>query len=294
VKTRIFFSFNIEKPSWLALEKLFEDQERKSIVVAEPFSNPLFSSYCAIYLNETDQRLQRLRAVLSNEGIDWSERREYLYTKAELEAAPLLWLTVRTAERGWASPKYGTEYDLSCACPLCGTGAIQTSPLRLRPSDIPKKRAIFQILDHEKLVSLQLARALNDAGVSGLELRQAQSHKARADLPWRQLIASVELPPMAPTSKGIVRDRPCPQCGRDGYFSSQAPTEIQYRIDQVNIDSLPDAARTYEHFGYGRLSVPFETSYLARPLLLVKPNVFKVLYQQKVRGVEFVPVYITP
>ena len=76
---------------------------------------------------------------------------------------------MRTAERAHPGPRCGTRYDLSNACPLCGTGAIQVSPLFLNPAGVPGKGHIFQTVDHEKLVSLQLAQALAQAGIRGVE-----------------------------------------------------------------------------------------------------------------------------
>jgi rRNA maturation protein Nop10 len=289
MKTQIYLSFNTTPRPWPVVRKLFGEAELHDMVAA----GPSFTSYYGVTLGENDPRLQRLRAALSSEGIDWSERREYVYTTAELEAAPLLWFVVRTAERGSLGPKYGTEYDLSQACPLCGTGAVQISPLRLNPSEIPRKGAIFQTFDHEKLVSPELAQVITNAGVTGLTLRTAQSYRDGTDLPWVQLVSSVELPPMSSESKGIIRDDICPHCGRNGYFNSaHEPTEIKYSSTQVVLDELPDVVHTYEYFGYSKIRVPFKTSYLAHPLLLVKPKVFKLFRQQKVRGLEFVPVDI--
>lgn len=256
-------------------------------------AGPNFLEFYSVMFDEDDPRLSRLRAALSNEGIDRLERREHIYTKSELQAPPLLWLTLRTAERGRLSPRYGTEYDLSAACPLCGTGAIQTSPLLLNPSEIPKKGDIFQIMDHEKLVSLELARALSEAGISGLELRVAQAYKAKVDLPWVQLLAHEQLPPMAPSSKGILREKSCHLCRRDGYFNdAYEPTEIHYKTSELDINKIPDAVYTYEYFDRSRLREPLTDSYFAQPLLLVKPKIFKVLQQQKVRGLVFQPVKI--
>ncbi len=291
MKTRVLLSFNIEKPLWSVVRNLLKDAEPRHIVITEPYTEPLFNSYCAVSLDETDPRLPRLRAILSEAGIDWLERRELLFTKAELEAAPLLWLTFGTKPGGSIGPKYRTEYDLSHACPRCGTGAIQVSPLRLNPAEIPRKGTIFQTFDNEKLVSAELAKAFSNAEVTGLELRTAQSFRNLTDLPWVQLLAEVEMPPMLPSSKGISRDAQCLLCGRDGYFNSgYEPTVIQYGADQVILDNLPDAVHTYEHFGYSRLEVPFKNSYLAQPLLLVKPKVFRIFRQQKVRGAKFIPV----
>jgi hypothetical protein len=230
---------------------------------------------------------------LSNEVIDWSERRERVFTTAELEAAPLLWLIIRTMEHGSGGPHYGTQYDLSKACPSCGTGAIQTSSLRLNPSQIPNKGAILQTFDHDRLISSELAQALKEAKITGLTLRTAQSSKDLIDLRWVQLLPNVELPPMASESRGIFRENPCRRCARDGYFHDvHAPTEIKYDSIHVVPDKLPDAVHTYEYFGNSKLRLPFKESYLAQPLLLVKPKIFGIFRQHGVRGIEFAPVDI--
>jgi hypothetical protein len=292
MKTQIFLSFNIEEESWSVLRESVENAGRANIVVFAPFTAPLFLSYCAMRLYENDPQLQHLRAALSDMGIKWSERRELIFTDAELEAYPLLWLSVGTAPRGYGGPTYGTEYDLSQACPQCGTGAIQITPLRLNRTEIPRRGAIFQTLDREKLVSPKLAQLLNHAEFRGLKLRRAQSHSGGKDLPWVQLISDVELPPMSASSKGILREGPCPHCWRDGYFHSQQPIELEYSSRQVDVNALPDIVHTYEHFGNSVLREPFKNSHFAQPLLLIKPRVFRFFRQQKVRELEFVPVKI--
>jgi hypothetical protein len=170
------------------------------------------------------------------------------------------------------------------------------SPLFLNPAELPGKGHIFQTVDHEKLVSLQLAQALAQAGIRGVELRPARSCKGPVELPWVQLLAHVHLPPMAPTSRGILREDPCPLCARDGYFgSAHEPIEIEYSSSQLppaELDELADAVYTYEYFGKSRLCEPFSDSYFARPLLLVRPGIYRVFRQLKVRGVEFIPVNI--
>lgn len=292
MKTRIILLLYPTEEKEPVVRKILEDAGYP----AEPTpGSEIIGSYSRVLrFDGSDPRLPYLRAALSFAEIMRTERRELIFSNTELQAAPLLEVySVRPADKGSVGPKYGTEYDMSHACPLCGTGAIQTSPLYLNPSEIPRKGAIFQTYDHEKLVSLEVANALKSAGVTGLELRPAKSYKAPVELPWVQLLAHEQLPPMSPASKGILRENPCPLCGRDGYFgSAHEPMEIEYNADQVAIDSLPDVVHTYEYFGKSRLEVPFTNSYFARPLLLVKPKVFKVLRQQKVRGVEFVPVSI--
>jgi hypothetical protein len=287
MKTQVFLFFNTEERPWSIVSELFNDAQRPDMVLA----GPNFLSFYSVKFDEDDPRLKRFRIALSTAGIQWLERREHIFTKAEIEASPLLWLTIRTRERAAGGPQYGTAYDLAKGCPQCGTGAVQISPLRLNPSEIPKKGVIFQTFDDERLVSPGLARVLSEAQITGLELRRAHSYTGLANLPWAQLIAPTELPLMASSSKGILREDPCPLCGRDGYFNdAYTPTEIEYDNDQVVLDALPDVVHTYEHFGNSRLRTPFNESHFAQPLLLVKPKVLKVFQQKKVRGVEFVPI----
>ena len=245
-----------------------------------------------VFDNEAD--LIAFKAEAAGLGIsDFLVRKEHIYTRRELLDSPLLQFLVRTSEKGYGVPYYGTKYDLSQACPRCGSGARQTSPLVLKRSDTPSRGDIFQTMDYEYLVSPALAQGLREARLSGLELRQAVAHTDNRPLPWYQIVSSRELPPMSGLTRGILRERPCPLCGRDGHFQSAFnPIEIAYDRGAVNVDELPDVIHTCECFGNGNLLEPFEESHIARPLLIVKPTVFQVFENHKVRRVEFVPVKV--
>ncbi len=226
-----------------------------------------------------------------------SEPHEAAFTQPEILAAPLLRLIIRRAEKGLGGPTYGTRYDLSEACPRCGTGARQVSPLVLDRAEIPKGGHIFRTLDRDILISPELGQSLRDAGVSGFMLGEVKSKTGKTLSSWVQLLSEVELPPMDPTIRGIVKgtglDSPCPRCGRDGHFAiPKVRSQIVYRAGQVDLHSLPDVVHTYECFGLSRLREPFEQSHFATPLLLVKPKVIKVFQRHKVRRLEFDPVKI--
>jgi hypothetical protein len=146
------------------------------------------------------------------------ERRDRRFSDRELVTAPLVRLAIDRAPRGFGGPQYGTQYDLSGACRRCGTGALQLGPLVLRAAEIGPQRGIFQTLDDEVLLGRDLARTLSEARLSGHELLQTVGYPNGAPLQYFQLLARQELPPMLP-SDSFVRDRQCPECGRDGYFS---------------------------------------------------------------------------
>lgn len=287
MKARVSVMFNSRDRPWPVVRRILEDAGQRDLARRGP--NPHANNYSATLAADAPE-LARLRAALAEEGLTWLERREHLYTTAELRAVPFLRLIIRTAEKGRGGPTYGTQYDLSQACPQCGTGAIQTSPLILDPAEIPKGGAIFQTFQHEVLVSPALAQTLRETEVTGLTLDEVRA-KSGATLPWVQLLSTTELPPMAPATEGILRERPCPNCGRDGHFdNAKEPLQIFYPASQVTPHSLPDVVHTYECFGLSRLREPFEQSRFANPLLLVKPKVYDVFKRQKVRGLEFHPV----
>lgn len=296
MKTRIYISFNVGgvgEESWHTLSRILKDAECEGL--SPDKSDIVCLGYFGQTLDADDARLSRLRMALEREEIKWLERREHVHTFKELQSAPLLSMGVLTAHRGDGGPKHGTQYDLSRACSSCGTGALQESPLILKASVPPKNASVFQTMCFEYLVSNGIAEALRVAGVTGLELRQAHAYESNSPIPWWQLIPLHELPPMAPETSGIIRGDPAPclQCERDAYFSSaKIPEEIAYRASQLDVESLPDCVHTYECFGKSGIAEPFENSHFAHPLLLVKPKVFDVFREHKVRGAEFVPVRV--
>jgi len=99
------------------------------------------------------------------------------YTKAELAAATCFHLII-TATFEPAGEECGTEFDESAACPHCGSGAKQTSDLRLDLRKAPRNKDIARTIADEWIVSQRLAERIVDAGLRGFDLRPVR-HKAR-------------------------------------------------------------------------------------------------------------------
>ena len=94
---------------------------------------------------------------------------------------------------------------------------------------------------------------------------------------------------MSTATRGIVRESPCVECGRDGYFDTRRePLEIIYDRDAVK--DAPDWALTYERFGNGKLNRPFRRSFIPSGRLIVSRNVTNFFLTRRIKGVEFVPV----
>jgi len=63
--------------------------------------------------------------------------------------------------------------------------------------------------------------------------------------------------------------------------------ELHYGGADVRPDSVPDVVCTYERFGNSALREPFNESYFAQPLILLRPRVAAVLKRQRVRAVAY-------
>ena len=290
MKTRIFAFLGFRSWRFPQAQEFFRSIGRNDL--AESAELPAYL-YTFQFDSEADYLAFRAEAAAFGfADDDFSVRKEFLYTPSELEAGPLLRMMVDRAPKGLGGPTYGTEYDLANACPVCGTGAVQTSPLYLRGGDPPKTADIFKTLDNDVLVSPKVAEAFLREQVTGAELRQAIGHKDREPLPWFQLVCTHELPRMSGLSK-LSRDDPCRLCSRDGYYDlGREPSRIVYDASQVNLDELPDFSCTWERVGKSVLREPFKKSHLASPLLVVKPRVYKIFRQLKVRGAVFEPVHV--
>jgi hypothetical protein len=284
---RFIVLFNFPDEAWGRARQLFLKAGRGELAKGPP------EEFGYAIRFETESAAQEFVSIARDLGFvdgQFRIRRERRHASAELETADLLIFRVERSARAFGGPSYGTEYDLSTACPVCGAGAVQISPLVLNRTEIPRKGSVFQTLDGEYLVSPTLARVLGDELLSGLELRQAISHRDRSPLPWFQLIAQMELPPMAPTS-GVKRERACPECDRDGYYQLLDDTKpIRYRRSAVTLETLPDATHTYERFGNSVIRRPFQDSHFGQPLLLMKPSIYRIFRELKVRAVRFDPV----
>lgn len=198
-------------------------------------------------------------------------------------------LIIRQGLDLFGGPLKGTEYDLSQACKTCGTGARQTGPLIL-PRFKPPRFHMFTTLHDEILISPQLVEALASVGIGCT--REVLEAKTKEPIPFRQLIPEATLPPYTEETTGYVRECACNVCHRDGYFGiPHVPMVIRYQ--NLESDLLEkDLLATFERFGNSRLREPFRASTLAAPLYIAGTRFVAVLQNEKIRGIDFEPVYI--
>jgi hypothetical protein len=250
---------------------------------------PTGFAYFYITLNVEDSRFKNLWNWLAKEKIEYSERWERIYSLSELEQYPFVELVIRLAGRDIDRPKRDT-YDFSKGCSLCGTGSPQIKPLEIFPSKLPKKNPVCPTLHDHLLVSQSIRDGILDLDPTGLELRQVLSTRGEP-VNWWQLIPTIEMPPVSSTTKAIKRSTslsssPCEKCQRDCWFhnSSHELAMITYDRRDMDFNSAPDCASTYECFGKSGFNT---TQYLAHGLILVSPRIYKVLFKECKSAVQY-------
>lgn len=216
-------------------------------------------------------------------------------TAKELAAAPLLYLRALGPGTDRPHPRDGTTYDDSNACPSCGAGMMQTSPFLVRKTELPKSYLAAGVAD-DLLLHESVAGAIASAALCGMTLRPVLDPSGAAT-PWFQIVVEATLPSMLASSRGMIRgragaERPCARCGRDGWFDTTDDPFIPAYSRSV-LDTMPDAAWTFELFGTGAWAEPIHGKrWLASRRLIVRPRVYAALKRLKLRGVRWLPVRV--
>ena len=242
----------------------------------------------------SEEAAQRLLIAAAAQGLEPPSIHRYVEpTKKELAAAPLLLLRALGPGTIRPHPREGTSYDDSAACPRCGAGVRQTSPLRVRKTELPKSYLAAGIAD-DLLLHESVAGTIASAGLRGITLRPVLDTSG-ATIPWFQIVVETTMPPMLAGSRGMIRgragaERPCARCGRDGWFNTTADAFVPVYQRSV-LDTMPDAAWTYELFGTGAWAEPVNGKrWLASRCLIVRPRVYTAWHPLKLRGVRWLLV----
>ncbi|MFO0586911.1 MAG: hypothetical protein U0441_05205 [Polyangiaceae bacterium] len=247
-------------------------------------------------LDTTDPRLSRLQDLLLRHGVDPLEIYRDLYTEEELDAAPLLVLQPLNTCSISGGSRYGTTYDLTGACPACGTGARQTSAVFVRGEQLDELegRKIGGTVQEHVFVDAEIAEELVRIGATGLSFRSVYARMPdgrQIKLRWQQLFAEKTLPRMSPRTTGIVRDRECKVCDRNGYATTMsAPPRFVYR--KADLQNAADVNHSWENCGSALLKPDLRESFLSHPWLLVTPRVRRVIVQAGATDIEWFPVRV--
>jgi hypothetical protein len=243
-----------------------------------------------------EEVVRRLMLAAAANGVEPPSIHRYVDpTPRELAAAPLLLLRAGGPGTTRGHPRDGTSYDDSHGCPECGAGIMQASPFRVRKSELPKSFLAAGVAD-DLLLHESVAGIVASAGMRGMTLRPVLDPSGAA-IPWFQVVVETTLPPMLASSRGMIRgrasgERPCARCGRDGWFDTTADPFIPSYPRSV-LDTMPDAAWTFELFGTGAWAEPVHGKrWLASRRMIVRPRDYAALKALKLRGVRWFPAHV--
>jgi hypothetical protein len=256
-----------------------------------------------ITLEENDPRASKVFALLNGYGeLHWVYRYE-VYSEDDLQAAPLLVLGLSGDSSVFGGPAYGTTYDNSKACPKCGRGARQTSPMiierknlkaieKFRIASTPYDDVLVRDVDVEPILA---------AGVTGALFWPVYAKTQAGELEEirrQQLFIEHVMPPMSPKSM-LDQTQVCPECRRGWYGGAMGyPSRFVYRRE--DLANIQDVNLTWEWFGeppsYSE-GLGFMVGRWPLPCVLVTPKVMNLLRaktkkEAKYQGCAFTPIWI--
>lgn len=226
------------------------------------------------------------------------------YSQEDIDSAE--WLQATTGQFQYPQPEddyIATTYDISDYHSMCGIGAIQNQPFRLK-SDFTQKRCHFfglhWIFD-EVFVRPEVKQLLEEAGIGQVEFMHPILHKNGKPIEnlYQMMIGTIASPGLMTKGVGTVTCKPNNEetvslkkagvpsgkpLDKDSYCG-----RVKYHYPRTSIatfrrSSLPesaDVAKSYEYYGSG---------HRAERMILVSQRFASFVKQHKLRGLQFTPV----
>ena len=171
------------------------DEKYASLLLEETEGKKIGSSVRLLRIKTSDPRFveigriqSRLRAEIGKPFFyGWNLERKP--NREEINRAELFLLRTR----GGVEPsgeECGTAYDEFSACPVCGSGALQVSPLFLDVRRLPKNFDVVSTIAGEIVVSRRAVEALRRHGVRGVSFGEVRTRSNTNTEEWFQLVVN--------------------------------------------------------------------------------------------------------
>ena len=212
------------------------------------------------------------------------------YTAREMSEARLLNIVPRKAYYIFGED-YGTKYDESYACPTCGSGGRQISPLKLCKRQYTANQDISRTLCNEIVVSNRFVDFVQKNGLRGLEFGPVYiGGKLSNDC--SQLI-------LPPNAANCIDLSPQTKFGadpilRDWDAGSKSEVYICPNGDNIGLNPLSEAyvlespvLDNYDFF-YSRQTFGVRRGYLRpRPLMFCSNRMMRLIKENDIKGFYF-------
>lgn len=263
--------------------------------VAEVLAGTLFGKRKVrvdIRLDERDERVAKVYALLEQYGIEPDVSGFIEYSEEDLQNAQLLTMRSTSDIDVFAGFQYGTEFDLTNACPHCKTGGKQLPMLYVDNDEIAtiRKHCALMTYSREILVDGVMAKKLKDAGITGIsfgDVRARLSNGKWTSVAREQILIEHIMPPMRAATTEDDEKYLCQVCRRGGRMTSLGNL---YR--QEDLVSIKDFNLTWEWFGEFGPAEPGRRELRSNPSVLVTPKVMNIFRDAGVKTFEWYPVNI--
>lgn len=259
------------------------------------------STRVELKLDNDDERVSKVFTLLAAHGIEPLVFRKDIYTEDELQSARLLNVGVWGNRLAGGGRRCGTTYDMSNACPKCGAGARQTSPLIIDGDDVRRIENLRiaatyhdELLLHDVDVERLLAENVTGALFWPIHAKSKQGNLT--ELRRQQVLVQHVMPPMSPRA-WLDRTKECAICHRSG-FTSVADWSTRFIYREEDLANIQDFNLTWEFFGeFPDFHYNLEKIRWPDPTVLVTPKVMNLLRaktkkEAKYQGADFIPIWI--
>jgi hypothetical protein len=209
------------------------------------------------------------------------------YDRQELESAVLLVPThIRVMSQ--YGEEYGTQYDDSRACPICGAGAVQSTPLFLNGRKLPKRGDVAMTFVPEFVVSRKFVTLVQKGEFTGARFEPVRlaGKQCRCSEDWFQPIPTA--PPVRVHSNTRTGEKPFDttcysRCPRGDTLGLNLLSEVW--VDKATYEGH-DIVWTEQYFGH--------REGVLRPyrLMLVSQRLWRAMDAAHLRGFRIEVVHM--
>jgi hypothetical protein len=212
-------------------------------------------------------------------------------------------ITYTGSPKGESGESCRTLYNLDEACQYCGTGARLIGSLVCRGLKNVTKD-FFLTQDWDFLISEKFFTFLSLRGALLGDLKKVTNSK-KEELPYYHLYTEFSLPKSLQSSEGLLIDRQCTKCKRNGYFNDHKiiktpdhitteaiPLKLKYDLSIKESMGSSDLFRTWEHFGLSNIkNEGIKVIRYARPLLVVSERLKSYFSEFGIKQTEFEEIF---
>jgi hypothetical protein len=207
--------------------------------------------------------------------------------------------------KGYSGERCNSTYDLAEACKNCGTGAKLVSNLIIK-GITEVKTSFFATLSGDFLISEELYKFLLSKGVQVANLKKVVDSK-KNELSFYHLYTEVDFPKSLPSSEGLVTERQCPVCKKNGYYCDAkigdaakgiptviTPLRLKYEGISKEFLASSELFNSWEHLAVSNLKAKgMNVIRYARPMLIVSERIKKAFEEYGVKNAVFEEVLIS-